>query len=270
MRHFTLPLLAIGLPALALAASPTYTVVDLGTSPGLEWAPVPPMVANSAATIGSLGGGITYIYQHTSDASVGASATGSVDCVGNEVFHAFLFVSGKMQDLGGFNPACDSAALSLNASDVVVGWANKDIGVSDVDAHGGRKTAFVWRNGTMQELQSLLVPAPGENADIEEAENISSANGINNAGEIVGETAQLLTTGAIAPRAVVWENGAAAKPVELQFRLGTLSHTLIFTNAVGINCQGDIAVTGYPQNHSPTDVHAYLLIRQGTQRSCPE
>src|SRR5690348_15853244 len=71
----------------------------------------------------------------------------------------------------GFNPACDSAALSLNASDVVVVWAHKDIGVSVVDAHGGRKTAFVWQNGTMQELQSLLVPAPGENADIEEAEN---------------------------------------------------------------------------------------------------
>jgi uncharacterized membrane protein len=266
MRYFALFLLAVGLPALALAAGPTYTVVDLGTSPGLEWAPAQPMVANSAAKIGSLGGGITYVYQQTSDASVGTSALADQGCQGGDLFHAFLFVNGKMQDLLGFPPECESAALSLNASHVVVGWSQMGIGLSDIDAQGGIHTAFVWRNGTMQALPSLLQPV----SDFQEGLNTSFAYGINNAGEIVGQTAQLLTTGDIAHRAVVWESGAAAKPLELQFQLGKLSHTLIFTTATAINCQGDIAVTGYPQSHGPGDVHAYLLVRQGTQRTCPE
>jgi uncharacterized membrane protein len=119
----------------------------------------------------------------------------------------------------------------------------------------------------MHALPSLLQSITTEQ---EAASNTSSANSINNAGEIVGETTQLLTTGQLATRAVLWENGAAAEPLELQFHLGNASGTVIFTKASAINCQGNIAVTGYPANHSPVDVHAYLLVRQGAQRSCPE
>jgi hypothetical protein len=271
MRRIALPL-ALCLSTFALAASPTYTVVDLGTAPGLEWAPVPPSVGNSASSFyGSLGGGITYIYKQTSDAAVGASAIPPGDCPGTVTMHAFLFLqnsadSGTMQDLGTLD-GCQSAALSLNASHVVVGWSQMGIGISNVDAGGGLPTAFVWRNGTMQALPSLLQSIT---TVAEATGNTSSANGINNAGEIVGETAQRLTTGQLAPRAALWLNGAAANPLELQFQLGKVSGTLIFTNASAINCQGNIAVTGYPVNHSPTDVHAYLLVRQGAQRSCPE
>jgi hypothetical protein len=270
MRHFILPLaIGIGLPAFALAASPTYTVVDLGTSPGLAWAPVPPTVTrNSAPQIGSLGGGVSYIYQVRGNAAVGVSNVANPDCRGGDVFHAFLFsfVTQKMLDLGAFNSRCASAALSLNASNVVVGWAQKEIGSIAVDANGGAQTPFVWRNGTMQELPILLQP----NTEEQDRQRFGSANGINNAGEIVGETAQALTTGDVAARAVVWENGAAAKPLELQFQLGKLSHTYAFTNASAINCQGNIAVTGYPLSRGSADVHAYLLVRQGAQRSCPE
>jgi hypothetical protein len=271
MRRFA-PALALGLPTLALAANPTYTVVDLGTAPGLEWAPVQPLVANSANTFyGSLGGGITYIYQQTSNAAVGTSAIPPGSCPGDMTLHAFLFLQssasgGTMHDLGTLD-GCWSVALAFNASHVVVGWSDMDVGISDVDAFGGLPAAFVWRNGSMLPLPSLLQSA---NTEAEARGNTSSANGINDAGEIVGETAQRLTTGQLAHRAVLWPNGAAAQPLELQFQLGNASGTVIFTNATGINCQGNIAVTGYPLNHSPSDVHSYLLVRQGAPRSCPQ
>jgi uncharacterized membrane protein len=266
MRHFALSLV-IGLPASALAASPTFTVVDLGTLPGLEWAPLQPLVANSASEIGSLGAGITYIYQQTSDASVGESAVANPSCSPSGVeFHAFLF-SGTLHDLGTLNSGCQSAALSVNASHVVVGWSQMDVGITNVDAFGGLQTAFVWGNGIMQALPSLLQAITTRT---EAENNSSSANSINSVGEIVGETAQLLTTWEIAHLAALWENSGVAKPLELQFQLGSTSGTVIFTNASAVSCQGNIAVTGYPVNHSPTDVHSYLLVRQGARRSCPE
>jgi uncharacterized membrane protein len=147
--------------------------------------------------------------------SIGESAVPNSGCSPNGVeFHAFLFVNGTLQDLGTLGGGCQSAALSLNgpatgnaASHVVVGWSQMDVGITDVDAFGGLQTAFVWRFGTMQALTSLLQSVTTK---AEAANNTSSASGINNAGEIVGETAQHLTTGEIAPRAVLWENSTAA------------------------------------------------------------
>jgi uncharacterized membrane protein len=118
----------------------------------------------------------------------------------------------------------------------------------------------------MQALPSLIQSLATQEPD---GAGSSSANGINSSGEIVGWTTQLLTTGALANRAVLWEDGAS-DPLELQYQLGSANNTVIFTNASAINCQGNIAVTGYPLNKSSVDVHAYLLVRQGPARSCPE
>jgi len=272
MRRF-LFLVAL-LPGFALAASPTFTVIDLGTMPGLQWAPVPPSVGNSAgAFYGSLGGGATYIFQSTRvggfGVAVGKSSIANPDCF-NEVFHAFLFVqntanSGTMQDLGTLG-GCQSAAFSLKASHLVVGQAQRPGQISVSSAAGGVWTAFVWQNGMMQALPSLIQSLATEEPD---GAGSSSANGTNSSGEIVGWTTQLLKTGQLAPRAVLWENGAS-DPLELQYQLGSANNTVIFTNASAINCQGNIAVTGYPLNQSSGDVHAYLLVRQGPPRACPE
>jgi len=223
---------------------------------------------------GSLGGRTTYIFQSMSvdglSAAVGESSIANPDC-SNEVFHAFLFLqktaeSGTIQDLGTLG-GCQSAAFSLNASHLVVGQAQAPGQNSVSSAAGGIWTAFVWQNGTMEALPILL---PSSITEEEPGAAESSANGINSAGEIVGWTTQLLKTGEIAPRAVLWENRAESKPLELQYQLGSANNTVIFTNASAINCQGNVAATGYPLNLSSSDVHAYLLVRQGPPRSCPE
>lgn len=193
----------------------------------------------SGGFYGSLGGGTTYIYQSTNDAAVGESNIANASCR-DVVFHAFLFVqntadSGTMQDLGTLG-GCQSAAFSLNGSHVVVGWAQAPAETSAAAASGGLWTAFVWQNGTMQALQSLLQSITTEE---EAAANTSAAHAINSSGEIVGWTTQLLTSGALAPRAVLWENGAESKPLELQYQLGSADNTVIFTDASAINCQGD-------------------------------
>ncbi|MGH8228107.1 MAG: hypothetical protein ACRET2_00425 [Steroidobacteraceae bacterium] len=280
--------LAAGLPTMALAATPTFTVVDLGTTPGLQWAAVQPTVDNSATvaggSYGSLGGGITYIYQPITLSpyqpvdpqlpvvvAVGESTVANSGCAAMD-FHAFLFLptsamGGTMEDLGTLG-GCQSAALSLNASHVVVGWAQESGGPTlSIAAQGGLQTAFVWHNGTMQALPSLLHTFTTLQ---ESEEDTSSANGINDGGEIVGWTMQLLGTGQLAPRAVLWENGAAAEPLELQYQLGDKSGSVILTIASAISCQGDIAVTGYPASSSSHQLHTYLLVHQGAHRSCPD
>jgi uncharacterized membrane protein len=151
-------------------------------------------------------------------AAVGESSIANPVCF-NEVFHAFLFVSnsansGTMQDLGTLG-GCQSAAFSLNASHVVVGQAQRPGQRSASSAAGGVWTAFVWQNGAMQGLPSLIQSLASEEPD---GAGSSSANGINSSGEIVGWTTQLLTTGALAPRAVLWENGAS-DPLEQSRRL---------------------------------------------------
>jgi hypothetical protein len=88
-------------------------------------------------------------------------------------FHAFLF-SGTLQDLGTINDGgCESAALSLNALHVVVGWSKAAVGVGAVDAVGGIQKAFVWQHGTMQALPNLLQP---DRFEEDTANNTSSAS----------------------------------------------------------------------------------------------
>jgi hypothetical protein len=274
MRNFILSFfLALAFPVLTFA-TPTFTAVDLGTLPGLNWAPVQPVVQNSGVSAGnSLGGGITYVYQQINGISVGESAiAGSSTCSPSPVtFHAFYSgfpYAEIIHDIGVLNGGCQSAALALNAGSthIVVGWSQRGVGIHSIDDIGGLKTAFMWdssSNGILA-LPSLLHPITEQ----EIASNESSANSVNIYGEIVGQTAQRLTTGEIAQRAVLWENFPPAPPLELQFQLGKASGTLIFTNAMGINCQGNIAVIGYPVNSSPTNVHSYLLVRNAPQNIC--
>jgi len=83
--------------------------------------------------------------------------------------HAFLNTAGTMKDLGTLQGTPTSWGLALNNAGVVVGQSNIK---SNVTYH-----AFIW-NGKIQDLNSLIPPRSGW--------VLVSANGINDAGQIVG------------------------------------------------------------------------------------
>lgn len=85
----------------------------------------------------------------------------------NPNLHAVLWENGKAVDLGGFGG--DSYAYGINAVGKVVGRAETET--------GGRR-AFLWNKGKMFDLNNLIAPDSGW--------FLSSANAINNRGQIVG------------------------------------------------------------------------------------
>jgi probable HAF family extracellular repeat protein len=96
----------------------------------------------------------------------GESATGALNTA-----HGILYSGGKMIDLGTLatTPDREGLATSLNNFDQVVGWSITD---------NGHQHAFVVDHGAMTDLNSLVDPSLGW--------ELYYANGINDAGQIVG------------------------------------------------------------------------------------
>jgi probable HAF family extracellular repeat protein len=84
--------------------------------------------------------------------------------------HAFLYTNGKMKDLGSLPIATPSSyfAYALNSEDTVVGEAISD---------SGQEYAFVYFEGSMHFLNSFVKNMTW---------TLTSANGINDCGQIVG------------------------------------------------------------------------------------
>jgi probable HAF family extracellular repeat protein len=77
---------------------------------------------------------------------------GGSDLSGDTSFHAFLWTKAKhMQDLGTLSGDVDSAAIAINEHGVVVGLS--------IDASGNTR-AFVWQNGVMTDLNTLIQSNP--------------------------------------------------------------------------------------------------------------
>jgi probable HAF family extracellular repeat protein len=90
-------------------------------------------------------------------------------------FHAFLWdATNGMQDLGALPGSIGSSASGINDSGQVVGGS----GFYDPITEGYYSRAFLWQNGTITDLTSLLPPDTGW--------TLSGSNAINNAGQIVG------------------------------------------------------------------------------------
>jgi len=98
-----------------------------------------------------------------------AGMTGSV---GNP--HAFLYQTGKMQDLGTLNGGTVSQANGINAAGQIVGMAS----IADGTFH-----AFLYADGKMKDLNDLVGKAMLTNARLSA---LTRANGINERGQIVG------------------------------------------------------------------------------------
>src|SRR5205807_1167183 len=86
-------------------------------------------------------------------------------------FHAFLGSDGKMSDLGTLG-GTNSAANSINALGQVVGFS---------DIASGVEHACFWADGMMVDLNTLIPAGSGW--------ELSTASGINDGGEIVGNGA---------------------------------------------------------------------------------
>jgi probable HAF family extracellular repeat protein len=97
---------------------------------------------------------------------------GQASLPGEGASHAFLYDSAGMHDLGTLG-GVQSSAKSINASGQIVGWSLTE----------GKKfeslRPFLYQDGHMIDLNSLLPPGSGW--------ALTSANAINDAGQIVGE-----------------------------------------------------------------------------------
>jgi len=114
--------------------------------------------------IGTLGGR----YSAATAINNSGQIVGSADLADYPRQHAFLFGKGLMKDLGTLGGACSYAA-DINDSGDVVGWSY---------ATDGAGRAFIWTNGTMYDLNTLIV---GGTAWI-----LQTASKINTRGQIVG------------------------------------------------------------------------------------
>jgi probable HAF family extracellular repeat protein len=92
----------------------------------------------------------------------------------NGNLHAFLYQGEEMQDLGTLG-GNQSVALDLNDDGVVVGWANTST---------GSRHAFIYRNGTMADLNDAV--APGSGWVLEEAVAINAYGQITGNGSYEG------------------------------------------------------------------------------------
>ena len=98
--------------------------------------------------------------------------TGTAYTENDSATHAFLWAGGRMKDLGVLFkfPGATSWGMGINLHGNVVGFSDC---LCQVRYH-----AFVYRNGRMLDLNNLIPPGSGW--------ALTQANGINDAGEIVG------------------------------------------------------------------------------------
>ncbi len=135
--------------------------------------------------------------------------------VGNNYFHAFIYQNGTLQDIGtldGIDAAIDSAGTDINDLGQVAGWS------------GDRP--FLYSGGSMLDLGTL-------------GDFGGRANGLNDAGVVVGYSYSSLTPGGTGAHAFLWDDGAMTDLNTLLASPGGWE----LTNATDINDAGQILGT---------------------------
>jgi probable HAF family extracellular repeat protein len=255
--------------AFAQTTTPQFAVVDLGNltlaGSGLTWQTEQPIPAasNFPSTAAADGSACYGVSANEIYAEYGSEAVGTT-CLPVPAAHAAMWTwstsSPQLTDLGVL-PGAAGGASTGGPSSEAHGFNNVGdiVGGSDTRYAAYRNDfqvahhAFVYNSGVMTDLGSIA----GQSF-------YSEANSVNDSHEIVGVTNTVSSVdGSILYRAFLFTNGTM---YNLTFYL-VGGPTVLLTNAIWINCQGNIAAVGTPA--SGGDSHAYLLVRQGTARNCP-
>jgi probable HAF family extracellular repeat protein len=162
---------------------------------------------------------------------------GNSSLAGDVTFHPFLWDRGVLRDLGTLGGDNGQASWVNEAGDVV----------GEADLPGSQvHDAFLWKGGVMIDLGNLGLT--------------SFAFAINSGGQVVGHSR--INDGTF--RAFLWENSGPM--IDLNTLIPSDS-SLLLTDAVNINDQGEISGAGVPAGCQPGDVetcgHAFLLIPDG-------
>lgn len=269
---------SLGALLLALAFSssafgqttPQFSLVDLGPTTvagsGLPWQAIQATpittIPSEASTQGAACFGTTTneIYAQYDDEMVGST------CRTTENSDAAMWTFGPGQfptltDLGVLPGAVgnvgtggpSAAAIDFNGEGDIVGVSDTKYRLNG-SADEQARHAFLYNNGVMTDLGAIA--GPNYN---------SAASSVNDSHEIVGSTNTLSSAnGSVLSRAFLYTNGTM---YNLTFYL-VGGPTALLSNALWIDCQGNIAAVGTPASGGTT--HSYLLIRQGAARtSCP-
>jgi probable HAF family extracellular repeat protein len=159
---------------------------------------------------------------------VGGSQTGDVDpIIGLPIFHAVLWKQNEPIDLGTLRDGLHSAALHVNNSGQVVGFATINTTPDPLSFLSGPIHPFLWEGGVMQDLGTLpgdsdALPYPGC-----AVERNNLVTGIS-----LGSDPQ---TGSPVARAFLWDNGT-------MIEIGTLGGTMLSEDPPScVNNHGQVA-----------------------------
>ena len=123
-------------------------------------------VCEEMKDLGTLGGQFSLAYAINEQGKiVGEASTPTL-----HENRAFLYYRGELRSLGTLPGGSFSSARAINDKGYIVGYAQAAVG------EGGWQKAFLYRHGSMIDLNTLIDPASGW--------SLREANGINNSGQI--------------------------------------------------------------------------------------
>ena len=214
------------------------------------------------ANLGTLGGSVSFATAVSAQGTYIAGmseVTGASDATNGLPTHAFLYRNGTRTDLGTLGGSY-SAAAGVNEQGYVVGysWTGQSGSCTPSPYSPTVQHAFLSVNGKMTDLGNLA-SQPLCN---------STAEAINNSGEIVGRSDAITSTNVQVERAFYEANGQMTSLTFMDWGDPAWGNVR-FTDAVAINCNGWIAANG-SDSSSPNVQRVYLLIPKGALRSqCP-